>query len=115
MTDEKQFPRGRLITCILPKGTAIPLMKKLREEKGITAMSFHHARGAGRSGRSRHGLGHYVENHIINIAVSTDQADDIFEFIYFEAHIGEDHNGLLLMEKLGMLTPYTLPEELQDE
>ncbi|MDH5756144.1 MAG: hypothetical protein OEZ55_05705 [Nitrospinota bacterium] len=109
------FSGGMLITCILPKGSAIPLMKKLREEKGLTAMSFHHARGAGRSGRSRHGLGHYVENHVITIAVDEEQAEDVFNFIYVTANIGDDHNGLLMMEKLHMLSPFTLPEGHLDE
>lgn len=113
--NEPQFSSGKLITCVLPKGSAIPLMEKLREQKGVTAMSFHHARGAGRSGAKRQGLGHYVENHIVTIAISAEQAEDVFEFIYHEANIGEDHNGLLTMEKLAKFTPYVLPEEKEEK
>ena len=109
------FTGGKLITCILPKGHAIPLMEKLRKEKNVTNMSFHHARGAGRSGHERRGIGHYVENHILTIATSDADADDVFNFIYHEAKIGEGHNGMIWMEKLGMFTPYILPNEIQEK
>jgi len=108
-----RFPAGKLITCILPQGHALGLMEKLKKEKGITTMSFHHARGAGRSGHSRRGIGHYVENNILTIAVSEEQADDIFEFVFMEAGISEDHRGIVFMERLNMLTPFELPEELK--
>jgi len=109
------FGGGKLITCILPKDHAIPLMKKLLKEKGITAMSMHHARGAGRSGQTRQGIGHYLENNILTIAVSEDEADDIFNYIFTEAGINADHRGLIFMEKLARLTPYILPEGIKME
>jgi nitrogen regulatory protein PII len=109
------FAGGKLITCILPKDHAIPLMKKLHKEKGVTAMSVHHARGAGRSGLTRHGMGHYVENNILTIAVSSEEADDIFNFVFTQAGINADHRGLIFMEKLARMTPYILPEGLKKE
>ncbi len=48
----------KLITCILPKGKAMPLQEALVEKKKLQSGNFHFGRGVGRDFQIKHsGIG----------------------------------------------------------
>lgn len=109
--DKLNFPNDKLITCILPKGLALPVLKKLKEEKGIIRADIKSARGMGKiTPLAYRGVGEQAEKDLLNVIVSQNEADDIFYYIYEEADINRPHGGIIYMRQLGMATPYTLPD-----
>ncbi len=93
---------GKLITCITPKGKAMAIEKLLQKEKGINSVNIASGRGGGRRGR--------IEVDILTVVVSAERADEIFEFIYYSADIGEYHGGFMHQGALTGATPFELPE-----
>jgi hypothetical protein len=102
--------RYKVIHCILPAGRAHAMLDRLREEKGIASVFFHHSRGGGISTRKGRESFHYVEREIATVLVPEDRADEIFEFIYFAAGVNQPHAGMVLMEKTRMAMPVVMPE-----
>ena len=98
----KIFEDKKLITCITPRGKALTVVKKLREEKGLNTANIHTGRGGGRRGR--------LEVDMLVVVVDADKADEIFEFIYHEAEVGEYHGGFMYQGALTGATLFTLPE-----
>lgn len=106
----------KLITCVLPIGVALPLAHKLRSEKGIATATVNNARGMGKLTAAAHRrLGGQTEKQILTVTLDQGIADDIFEFIYFEAGINEPHGGLMYMSALDHYIPMVVPEDILDE
>ncbi len=93
---------GRLITCIIPKGEGINLIKMLKEEKNIRTANVAGGRGGGRRGR--------IEVDIVTVVVEQDSAEGVFNFIYDKAHIGDYHSGIMYQGKLARSTVFVLPQ-----
>ncbi|GJM05586.1 MAG: hypothetical protein DHS20C09_15820 [marine bacterium B5-7] len=105
----------KLITCILPKGLALPILKKLKSEKDISRANLNSARGMGKiTPLAYRGVGEQSEKDILNVVVTQNQADDIFYYIYEEADMNRPHGGIIYIRQLGSSTPFTLPD-LPDE
>ncbi len=101
----------KLISCILPKGKAMPVMKALKEDKGIITANIHSARGAGHlTPLTYRGVGETTEKEVLDVVVSTRKANEIFEFLYEAAEIDQPHGGLMYMQALIKATSYRLPE-----
>lgn len=100
----------KVIHCILPAGRAHAVLDRLRQEKGIASVFFHHSRGGGISTRKGRESFHYVEREIATVLVPAARADEIFEFIYFAAGIDRPHEGMVLMEKTRLAMPLVLPD-----
>jgi len=112
---KNKLSNDKLITCILPKGLASPILKKLKTEKGIIRAHLKSARGMGKiTPLAYRGAGEQAEKDMLNIVVNQDEADDIFFYIYEEADIDRPHGGIIYMRQLGPSTPFTLPD-LPDE
>jgi len=101
---------ARQIVCVLPKGKALALKKALIEQHGIHAADFHHARGVRQSSLTAKGLGEQRQKDVLHISVDKELADEIFEFVYFEAEINKLHSGIVYMVKTPRMTRMTLPE-----
>lgn len=102
--------KKKLITCILPKGVAAPMSRRLKDEKGIEACDINNARGVGRSTQLRtQRLGDVVEKEIMTVVTSAEQADEIFDFIFYEADINRPHGGMIFMTKLERSSHFELP------
>lgn len=102
---------SKLITGILPGGKAMEVLKKLKEEKGIITAQVNTARGMGKlTPRAYRGVGEQTEKQILNVIIAADRADEIFEFIYHEAHIDRPHGGIIFMTRLQQSTPFILPD-----
>jgi len=103
---------SKLITCILPHGTGHALLKTLSEKKQIHTANVHSCRGTGTSSPvgGKEGVGQQQEKDVLYVSVPTTQADEIFEFIYFEAGVDRPHGGFMYMGPLTYTLPFTLPD-----
>ena len=101
----------KLITCILPKGTALPLQHVLVNEKGIDSGNFHFGRGVGRDTHIKDiGIGEQEEREILEVVVPAAEADDLFEFMFSAAEMNKPHGGMIYVTPILRSTVMTLPE-----
>ncbi len=111
LLDTKKLINCKLITCIVPKGRASPLQQALIDEKGVHSANFHHARGVGRfSPLMARGIGEQQEKEILEVPVSAEDADDLFEFMFFKGQLDEPHGGIIFMTSLPYATVMPLPD-----
>jgi hypothetical protein len=115
MSDAGQMQSYKVITCFLPAGKGKEVLDDLRKQKGIYSGFVHHARGAGVDSERNNKTQFYVEREIITVLVPVAQADEVFEFLYFNAGLDQPHTGMVLMEKAirGMMC--NLNPEAMDE
>ncbi|MEM7407939.1 MAG: hypothetical protein AAF458_21800 [Pseudomonadota bacterium] len=107
---------GKLVTCILPKGTAVPALHALRAEFDIQACNINNARGVGRITPLRErGIGDQSEKEVLRFVVADEIADAAFEFIYHEAHVDRPHGGIIYMSALNRTTEFVLPDLPEEE
>lgn len=101
----------KLIFCILPKGKALNVVKKLKDVYGILSSNISNARGVGKiTPLAYRGIAGQSEKEILSVAVNSDQADEIFTYIYYEADINRPHGGIMYMHALEMSSEFILPE-----
>lgn len=103
---------SKLIRCILPVGKALPLLEILKNDKGIIAANINYARGlsVGTAGFLNKKSEVRVEKEKLDVVVPKDRADELFEFIYENAGIGEERGGFMYMLKLQRDVPFVLPD-----
>jgi nitrogen regulatory protein PII len=100
----------KVITGILPRGTSIDVLKKLKTEKGIITAFVNTARGMGKLMPGVHrGLGEQTEKEILEVIVDAGRADEIFAYLYEIAEIDRPHGGIIFMARVSQITPYVLP------
>ena len=101
----------KLITCILPHGLALDVVQKLKDEKGIIEANVNNARGRGKPTLQAHrGVGEQTEKEILTVVVPSDQADELFEYIFDMANINRPHGGLIYMCRLKQASSFVLPD-----
>lgn len=101
----------KLITAILPKGRDKELVNKLVHDLGIQSVNVNYARGLGRITPLHHrGVGETTEKSIVTVLVDAERADEVFEFIFFEADINRPHGGLMFQQPLLATTAFKLPD-----
>lgn len=103
---------GRMITCILPKGEALGLLKKLFD-RGVTRANFAFARGFDIHDidNPRTGFPDAEEKEIVTvIAKDTAEGEDLFSFIYSEGNIHRRGGGFIQMMKIHSSSTYELPK-----
>ena len=106
----------KLITCILPKGRAFPLQQALVNKHNIYAGNYHFGRGVGRASRIRDkGIGNQQEREIIEVVVSADKAEELFEFMFLTAEMDEAHGGMMYMTSVPRSTIMTAPAAPHEE
>ena len=106
----------KLISCILPKGVAYTVEEKLKDVHNIAASNMNSARGVGKiTPLAYRGIAGQSEKEILSVAVSAEQADEIFEFIFVEADIDRPHGGIMYMHPLHKTTEYQLPDLPEEE
>ena len=100
----------KLITCILPKGIAAGVSRKLLQEKGIVTGNINNARGSGHiTAKVHQKAGYQTEKEIFRVVVDADKADEMFEFIYEHAELHHPHGGIMFQNALKKSTEYVLP------
>ena len=98
----------KLITSFLPKGKGLPLVKLLKEETGLSTGNVCNSRGTGTSSNSD--FGDWVEVDVFDVVVGAERADEIFNFIYEKAGIGEGNHGFMIQSNLSRATKFSLPD-----
>ena len=119
MTRLQDFPQAKIITCILPdEGQDMTLLKALRKEKGIISANTFQCRGFGLQLRRKYKGKRQVAGYsvrVVTVVVEADQADDLFEYIYYQVNFDHPCPGLIYQGSLLAATPYTLPTDVQEE
>ena len=107
---------SKLISAILPKGVALNMIKKLRQEKNLNTATINYARGTGKLARAQNRK-HVIarEQEILSVIVDDTISDEIFEYIYQQADINRPHGGLIYMHTLRQSTEYRLPDITEEK
>jgi len=106
----------KLITCIVPVGTSKAVMVALHEKFALLQMQFNFARGIGkRSHLATQGWDEHAEKEILTVTVKAEQADEVFEFLFYETKMDQPHHGVIYMHAVQQTTAYCLPKGLSLE
>ena len=100
-----------LITCIVQKGAADDIIKAVVNE-GIQGATIHYARGTGiRERLGLLGVAVESEKEVINIVVSTEMTDRVFEAIYLAGKLDTPGMGIMYVTPVLKAGTY-IPENL---
>jgi nitrogen regulatory protein PII len=103
-----------LITCIVQRGYGDQILQAAREA-GAQGATIHYARGSGvRERLGALGVAVEVEKEVIDIMVSNDQVDRLFEKIYVAAELGTPGRGLMYITALEKAATY-IPSEILEK
>ena len=107
-----------LITCIVQRGLADNIVQAA-QDAGAQGATIHYAQGSGvRERLGIMGLAVEVDKEVISIVVADDQADRIFESIYFAGQLDTPGMGIMTMtalDKVATYVPHELVEKLSAE
>lgn len=124
MTDNVKSPTTRLeparmIVCMLPDdSTDIRIMRQLRKEKAVTRAESIACRGVNNLQSAKTRLGKLPEPTLyrtLTIIVTEAEADDVFDFVYEKAQIGQPGRGLLTQTTILGATRYVMPNDVAEE
>ncbi len=100
-----------LITCIVQRGVADKMVRAAREA-GAQGATVFYARGSGvRERLGILGVAVDVEKEVINIVVSSDQVDRIFERLFLAGDLGTPGMGFMYVSPLEKAATY-IPDEV---
>jgi nitrogen regulatory protein PII len=107
-----------LITCIVQRGLADTIVRAAREA-GAQGATVYYARGTGvRERLGVLGVAVEVEKEIVNVVVSSDQVDRIFERMYLAGKLDTPGMGFMFitpLEKAATYIPPQIVEKLAQE
>ena len=105
-----------LITCIVERGLADAIVRAARDA-GAQGATVHYAQGSGvRERLGLLGVAVDVEKEVINIVVSTEQADRILEKMYLAGMLDTPGKGFIYitpLEKAATYIPLAVRRRLQ--
>lgn len=102
-----------LITCIVQREIADDIIAAAREA-GAQGATVHFAKGMGiRERLGILGVAVEVEKEVVNIVVSTEQADKVFEKIYLAGKLDTPGMGLVYITPLEKAATYVPPDILK--
>ncbi len=104
-----QNTNSKLITSFLPHGTGVSMIKLLKEETGVYTGNVNSSRGTGSSAGASD-FDSWVEVDVLDVVVDANRADEIFNFIYEKAGIGEGNHGFIIQQNLARSTKFSLPD-----
>ncbi len=100
---------AKQIICILPQGTGSFIEEGLINDFGIRNANFYQARGVSRLS-SMDGLGAQQGKDVLEVAVESDLAEEVFDYIFHRGELETPHHGIIYMAALPKLTVMQLPE-----
>ena len=113
------FPACKAIHCILPDdGTDKRVLVELRKRQGIIRAGSATCRGIGVLAEVKTKRGKLPESHLVKqvyVICSEDQADEIFDFIFWSAQLDKPGRGVMWQQAVTGCTPYELPAGIPDE
>jgi len=102
-----------LITCVVQRGIADRIIK-VAYEAGAQGVTVNFAKGMGiRERLGLLGVAVEVEKEVINIVVSADQVDHIFEKMYLAGNLDTPGKGIMFITPLDKAATYIPPEVLE--
>ncbi len=102
-----------LITCIVQRGVADEIVQAAREA-GAQGATVNFARGTGiRERLGILGVAVEVEKEVINIVVSSEQVERIFEKIYIAGNLDTPGMGIVYITPLEKAATYIPPDILE--
>lgn len=102
-----------LITCIVQRDVADKIIKAAREA-GVQGTTIHFARGTGiRERLGLLGVAVEVEKEVINIVVSKEQVERVFEKMYLAGNLDTPGMGIMYVTPLEKAATYIPPEVLE--
>ena len=102
-----------LITCIVQRDVANTIIKAAREA-GVQGATVHFARGTGIGERlGLLGVAVEVEKEVINIVVSSEQVERVFEKMYLAGNLDTPGMGIMYITPLEKAATYIPPEVLK--
>jgi nitrogen regulatory protein PII len=100
-----------LITCIVQKGAADDIIKAA-VDAGVQGATIHYARGTGVKERlGLLGVAVESEKEVINIMVSAEMTDMVFETLYFAGKLDTPGMGIIFVTPIQKAGTY-VPEKL---
>jgi hypothetical protein len=110
---------GKVIYCVVPDdGTDKRVLVELRRKHGVIRAGSVVCRGVGVLAEAKTKRGKLPEPHLVRqlfVICDEDQADEIFEFIFWTANVDKPRRGVMWQQPLIGGTPYSLPEGIPDE
>ena len=103
----------RVLTCVMPRGVGLPLLRRLADELGVATADLHSARGL--SGSDTAGVFNRVEKDVLTVTVPVEQAEALFLWLYHQGEVGGQPGRFLYMARLLGATPFRVPEEVSPE
>jgi len=103
----------RLLTCVMPKGVGLALLRRLADELGIATADLHSARGF--SERNARGVFGRVEKDVLTVLASEQRSDELFLWMHREAEVSSRPGRFLYVTRLRGATPFHLPEGVPPE
>lgn len=100
-----------LITCIIQKGSADDIVKAA-VAAGVQGATIHYARGTGvRERLGLLGVAVESEKEVINIMVSVEMTDMVFETLYFAGKLDTPGMGIIFVTPISKAGTY-VPDKL---
>lgn len=113
------FPTGKTIYCVLPDdGTDKRVLVELRKRQGVIRAGSANRRGIGALAEVKTKRGKLPEPALVKqlfAVCSDDQADEIFDFIFWAAHLDKPGRGMMWQQAATGCTFYELPADMPDE
>ena len=113
------FPACKAIYCVVPDdGTDKRVLAELREKYGIVRAGSGIRRGVGALADVRTKRGKLPEPDLVKllyVICSEDQADAVFDMIFWSAHVDKPGRGAMWQRAVFGCTPYELPTDIPDE
>lgn len=105
-------PRGKRIVCVLPKGRALDVVRRLHAEKGVDVANVTSGRGQGMV--KSIGYGTWVEVDMLSMSVPDDKADEVFWFVHEAGNLDSPGGGIIFQADLDRVTPFELPDMAEE-
>ena len=113
------FPACKAIYCVLPDdGTDKRVLVELRKTQGILRAGSATRRGIAALADVKTKRGKLPEPdlvRLVHVICSEDQADEIFDFIFWSAQLDKPGRGVMWQQAVTGCTPYELPADIPDE
>ena len=98
------------IVCVFLQANAAEIISRLHKEKGVDTCDIDRGRGRSTSNPTSKTYGAYVEVEILTVEIEAERADEIFEFLYFEAGLDHTNGGFLYQVPVVQSTVFNLPD-----
>lgn len=100
----------KLIACVSAQGMSGPIVESLYSDFGIVSCNVMLGRGG-----SGHGRSFELEVEVLEIVVSAERSDEVFEYLYEKLDVRNQPRCFLYQQDLGRSNEYLLPPDQQGQ